>query len=97
MTRPPPEDRDSSHQPTEHPPAPRSMERILDGFGFGLLPDAAAIMFPTAFAEDQPPRPRHSQPQAFLDARGAASTAWSGTPSEVAEPGCTAVRTAVEA
>ena len=56
MTRLPPEDRDSSHQPTEHPPALGSIERILDGFGFGLLPDAAAILFPTAFGEDRHPR-----------------------------------------
>jgi hypothetical protein len=42
-------------QPAKHTVA-GTMEAMLDGYGFGLL-SGAAVMFPTAFPEDQHPRP----------------------------------------
>jgi hypothetical protein len=45
-----------SSLPSKHAAA-GTMEAMLDGYGFGLLPSAAAIIFPTAFLEDQHPLP----------------------------------------
>ncbi len=47
--------RGSLRQPGKHTTADGTMGDMLDGFGFGLLPSAAAIMFPAAFPEGQQP------------------------------------------